>query len=320
MNIFVTGGSGFIGSNLCKALLEAGHTVVAEDINVAYDSSVRQAELKALYPKFRTTQYDIRRIHTTPIYLDVQFDVVIHLAAIPGVRTSTLNPFEVSSTNITGTQSVLEFCRLAKVKHLIMASSSSVYGDLNTSEPFTEEMVLGKPKSVYAATKLSNEKMAEVYSDLYGLKISALRFFTVYGSNGRRDMTTYSFTEKLFTGEEITLYDNKNLTRDFTYVDDVVRAIKILAFAEPKVKRKLFEIYNIGGTDPTNIRKHLQLLSHFTGKTPKIKTIETPSTEVIKTHASMEKFFSHYKKINMTSLEVGLEKFVDWYKNYNTIK
>lgn len=320
MNIFVTGGSGFIGSNLCKALLESGHTVVSEDTNVAYDSSIRQAELKALYPNFRTTQYDIRRIHTTPIYLDVQFDVVIHLAAIPGVRTSTLNPFEVSTTNIGGTQSVLEFCRLAKVKHLIIASSSSVYGDLDTVEPFSEEMVLGKPKSVYAASKLSNEKMAEVYSDLYGLKISALRFFTVYGPNGRRDMTTHSFTEKLFAGEEITLYDNKNLTRDFTYVGDVVKAIKILMFNEPKVQRKLFEVYNIGGTDPTNIRKHLQLLSHFAEKTPKIKTVETPSTEVVKTHASMAKFFSHYKKINMTSLEVGLESFVEWYKIRNNTK
>ncbi|EOE5321827.1 NAD-dependent epimerase/dehydratase family protein, partial [Providencia rettgeri] len=225
MKYLVTGVSGFIGSRIAHRLCELGHQVVGIDnLNDYYDVSLKESRLSTLlrYPNFLFQKLNIIEYNTiSSLFKREQFDRVIHLAAQAGVRYSLENPFAYADSNLTGHLAILEGCRQAKVKHLVYASSSSVYG-VTDKTPFTTDMATDHPISLYAATKKANELMAHSYSHLYQLPTTGLRFFTVYGPWGRPDMALFKFTKAILAGEPIDVYNNGNLSRDFTFVDDIV--------------------------------------------------------------------------------------------------
>ncbi|HHR5901042.1 TPA: NAD-dependent epimerase [Providencia alcalifaciens] len=330
MKYLVTGSAGFIGFRLCQRLLENGHEVVGIDnMNAYYDQGLKQSRLHILeqYPQFRFIHLDITdREKVLVLCTQENFDRVIHLAAQAGVRYSLQNPFAYADSNLNGHLAILEGCRQAKVKHLVYASSSSVYG-VTDKMPFTTDMPTDHPVSLYAATKKANELMAHSYSHLYQLPTTGLRFFTVYGPWGRPDMALFKFTKAILAGEPIDVYNNGNLSRDFTFIDDIVEGVirisDIIPQADPQnhsdspaQSSAPYRIYNIGNGQPVKLIDFISALEKALGKEAIKNFLPMQAGDVYTTWADTEDLFNVTGYRPHVSIEQGVQAFVDWYKSY----
>jgi len=330
--VLVTGAAGFIGYHLSERLLKQGDEVVGLDnLNDYYDVKLKEARLERLQKSraFRFLKTDLGdRTGVEKIWHEVKPEVVVHLAAQAGVRYSLTHPHAYARSNLEGMLDVLEACRAEKTGNLIFASSSSVYG-LNQSLPFSERDNVDHPVSLYAATKKANELMAHSYAHLYGIPCTGLRFFTVYGPWGRPDMAYYKFTRAILEGKEIELYGDGKMQRDFTYVDDIVEAVARLttkpAVGNPKWDGKNpdpatslapYRIYNIGNNAPVELARFVSAIEAATGKKAKIVKKPVPPGDVLATAAKVDDLAAAVDFRPKTSIEEGIQKFVDWYRKY----
>jgi UDP-glucuronate 4-epimerase len=330
--VLVTGAAGFIGYHLSERLLKQGDEVVGLDnLNDYYDVKLKEARLERLQKSraFRFLKTDLGdRTGVEKIWHEVKPEVVVHLAAQAGVRYSLTHPHAYARSNLEGMLDVLEACRAEKTGNLIFASSSSVYG-LNQSLPFSERDNVDHPVSLYAATKKANELMAHSYAHLYGIPCTGLRFFTVYGPWGRPDMAYYKFTRAILEGKEIELYGDGKMQRDFTYVDDIVEAVARLttkpAVGNPKWDGKNpdpatslapYRIYNIGNNAPVELARFVSAIEAATGKKAKIVKKPVPPGDVLATAARVDDLAAAVDFRPKTSIEDGIQKFVDWYRGY----
>lgn len=324
MNILITGAAGFIGFHVSKALLKTGARIVGIDnLNDYYSVQLKTDRLQQLlpHPQFHFYPYDLTDAKAiAQLFSNQQFTHVVHLAAQAGVRYSLENPSAYINSNVVGTLHILEGCRHYPVQHLVYASSSSVYG-LNRKVPFATSDNVDHPISLYAATKKSNELMAHTYSHLYAIPTTGLRFFTVYGPWGRPDMATFKFTDSLFQSQPINIYHNGQMQRDFTYIDDIVIGIeKILnrpaTPINPQISSAPYRLYNIGNHQPVSLLDFIALLEKITGLTAKKNMLPIQPGDVVQTFADIEDLQRDFDFAPSTSLETGLQKFVDWYKDY----
>lgn len=316
----VTGAAGFIGFHLCKQLLDSGHQVVGIDnLNNYYDVSLKEARCKILtdnYPHFNFIKMDIT--HYQPLntlFNDVKFDAVFHLAAQVGIPYSLKNPLEYTHSNLVGFTHILEVCRNNKIPHLIFASSSSVYGSTNQSESLEHDPT-DSPISFYAATKKANEVMAHSYASLYKLPCTVLRFFTVYGPWGRPDMSPFKFTRNIIEGNPISLYNNGEIWRDFTYVADIVKGITSI-LNKPAVDRPTpYQVFNIGNNQPVKMKYFVSLIEKITNKKAIINNLPQQSGDVLFTCANIDRLHQATGYKPSTSIETGMEHFINWYTEY----
>ncbi|MEX6427802.1 NAD-dependent epimerase [Providencia manganoxydans] len=330
MKYLATGSAGFIGSRLCQRLLESGHEVVGIDnMNAYYDQGLKQSRLHLLeqYPHFRFIPLDItEREKVVDLCTQEGFDRVIHLAAQAGVRYSLQNPFAYADSNLNGHLAILEGCRQAKIKHLVYASSSSVYG-ITDQTPFSTDMPTDHPVSLYAATKKANELMAHSYSHLYQLPTTGLRFFTVYGPWGRPDMALFKFTKAILAGEPIDVYNNGNLSRDFTFIDDIVEGIIRISDIIPQTDPENcslspaqssapYRLYNIGNGQPVKLTDFIAALEKSLGKKAIKNFLPMQAGDVYTTWADTEDLFKVTGYRPQVSIEQGVQAFVDWYQSY----
>jgi UDP-glucuronate 4-epimerase len=325
MKILVTGAIGFIGSHLCNSLLNLGYSVVAVDSLSSADGQLNKLRMvrRNKLNQFKNFIYVDCDLANTPktkkLFESYEFDVVYHLAAFAGVQQSSANPYDFTQSNLVGFANILEGCRTSKVPHLIFASSSSVYGDV--TGPSKETNNTDQPKSYYAATKKANEVMAASYSNLYGMRITGARFFTVYGEMGRPDMATWKFTDAILNNLPITLYDKGELKRDFTHINQIIYCLE--KFAEDLkdrphlAKADRFQIFNVGGEDPIPVNELVSTLEEAIGKKA-IKIYKTADvSEVKNTHADMKKFRLYYSNyIPKVRLDIGLKNYVSWYTQH----
>jgi UDP-glucuronate 4-epimerase len=315
-NILITGCAGFIGYSISKLFLKKNFKVVGVDnINEYYDPKLKLKRLNSLKNKsFTFLKTDLEnKSKIENIFKKYKFDYVIHLAAQAGVRYSLENPYAYFSSNLLGFGNVLELSRKYKIKHLMYASSSSVYG-LNKDTPFSEKDKVDSPSQVYAATKRSNELMAFSYSNLFNLPTTGIRFFTVYGPWGRPDMSIFLFTKKILENKVINLYDNGNNKRDFTYIDDVVSALFKLAFKKPN-KKIPFEIYNIGRGVSLKIKDMIKILEKYLGKKAKVMYSNHKKEDLKITLSNNKKLIKKLKIKKFIDLDKGIKEFVNWYKD-----
>ena len=319
MQILITGVAGFIGASLAKKLLSQGHEVVGIDsLNDYYDVNLKLNRLKEIdslgNDNFVFHKVDIvDRVVMTQLFKSNAFDVVVHLAAQAGVRHSIEHPQEYVDANLVGFANVLDGCREQKVKHFVYASSSSVYAG-NDNFPFNEEDKVDTPVSLYAATKKSNELMAHSYSHLYNFKCTGLRFFTVYGPWGRPDMAPFRFAQRMLNNEHIPVYNNGQMLRDFTYIDDVVEGVKRVVESTNGVDK--YNVYNIGRGEPIALLDFIQCLGESLGVEPKLNLLPMQAGDVVKTMAdtnALKKDFSYQPTV---SIEEGTRLFANWYKSY----
>ncbi|MCM1982171.1 NAD-dependent epimerase [Lyngbya confervoides] len=327
MRVLVTGAAGFIGFHLAKRLLAAGDQVVGLDnLNDYYDVDLKRARLKQLQsqPEFLFCQLDLTdRTALLDLFAQQSFDRVIHLAAQAGIRYSLINPFVYVESNVEGFINILEGCRRSQTPHLVYASSSSVYGG-NTKVPFAVTDRVDQPVSLYAATKRSNELMAETYSHLYGLLITGLRFFTVYGPWGRPDMAYFKFTEAMFQGRPIEVYNHGQMKRDLTYIDDIVSGVcRVMERSRPEGERALDEpanrlhrIYNLGNHVPVPLLRLIDLIEQETGQSAQRIYLPMQPGEVLETFADISDLTQEFGFKPETSIEVGIQRFVSWYRRY----
>lgn len=332
MRYLVTGAAGFIGCALSKRLCQQGHTVIGIDnLNEYYDVSLKHARLARLTSEDRFKFYKLDltdREEVIKICVEEKFDRVIHLAAQAGVRYSIENPFAYVDSNLTGHLSVLEGCRHSGVKHLIYASSSSVYG-MNRKMPFATQDAVDHPVSLYAASKKANELMAHTYSHLYGIPTTGLRFFTVYGPWGRPDMALFKFTKAMLAGQPIDVYNNGQLSRDFTYIDDIVEGILRIADVVPVANPDWqsaegspadssapYRIFNIGNGSPVKLMDFIDALEKALGIEAIKNMLPMQAGDVYATWADTEDFFEATGYRPVMSVEKGVQAFVEWYKNY----
>ena len=316
MRILVTGCCGFIGYHFCKRILDIGHTVVGIDnMNNYYDVSMKWKRLDEIksFDKFTFFENDIcNNNFLISVFKDNKFDIVVNLAAQAGVRYSIENPFVYIQSNIVGFSNILECCRNFNIERLIYASSSSVYGN-SDDIPLKESANTDYPVSLYAATKKSNEILAESYSTLYGFQWTGLRFFTVYGPNGRPDMAPFLFTKAIDEGKPITVFNNGNMLRDFTYIDDIVNGI--VSIVDKKLDYK-HEIYNIGCSSPIKLMDFIKEIERCLGKKAEIIFKEMQKGDVVKTYADTTKLERDFGYKPSTKLNDGIEKFIKWWKEY----
>lgn len=336
MNILVTGATGFIGMHLAKKLLDNDHRIIGFDnMNDYYDVQLKRDRLKILseFQNFTFYEEDLADSNAVNKCFKIEnIEVVINLAAQAGVRYSLENPQTYIDSNIKGFTNILEASRHNNVKHLIYASSSSVYG-ANTKMPFSPSDSVAHPVSLYAATKKSNELMAHTYSHLFNLPTTGLRFFTVYGPYGRPDMAYFSFTKNIIEGKTIKIFNEGNMKRDFTYVDDVVSGIQELIDQPPKPNhewdRELpdpsssyapYKIYNIGNNQPVRLMDFIYTLEKHLGMEAKKEFLPMQPGDVQATYADI----SNLKQVTnfnpATKIEDGLRTFVDWYRDYYRIE
>lgn len=325
--ILVTGSAGFIGFHLSLKLLEKGYDVVGIDnMNNYYDPKLKEDRNSILtkFPNYRFHKIDVKdKILVINLLEKYKPEYVVHLAAQAGVRYSFINPDAYIESNILGFYNILEACKIFKPKHLIFASSSSVYG--NSQElPFSIEDRADKPISLYAATKRSNELFAYVYSYTYGIPTTGLRFFTVYGPWGRPDMAYFKFTKSILEDKQIELYNNGCVKRDFTYIDDITESLIRLIDKIPKNEKSQnkapYKVYNIGNKHPIDVEELVNILERIIGKKAKRVYKELPEGDVLITYADtteLEKAIGFSPK---TQLEEGLKKFYEWYKTYYGIE
>ncbi len=329
MKILVTGTAGFIGYHLAKKLLDQGHEVVGYDnINDYYDISLKYARLDNLginqdevkentlvqshsYPKHKFIKANLEDADTlNNLFKTEKFDAVCNLAAQAGVRYSIENPHAYISSNVVGFMNILEACRNYDVKNLSYASSSSVYG-LNKSQPFKTTDMTDTPISLYAATKKSNELMAHTYSHLYDIQTTGLRFFTVYGEMGRPDMAPMLFADAISNDRPINVFNHGNMSRDFTYVGDIVDGI-IKVIENPSD----FNIYNIGNNSPVQLLDFIKTLENALGKEATKNFMDMQDGDVVSTYADVSGLINDFGYKPDTTLEVGISRFVDWYKEF----
>lgn len=332
MKILVTGAAGFIGFHLSKRLLERGDQVVGLDnLNDYYDVNLKHARLKQLDNRlhFRFLKGDlVDRMLLNNLCSDEQFDVVINLAAQAGVRYSLTNPQAYIDSNLVGFANVLEACRHNGVKHLVYASSSSVYG-ANTTMPFSVHHNVDHPVSLYAATKKANELMAHTYSSLYGIPTTGLRFFTVYGPWGRPDMAYFSFTKAILEAKTIDVFNHGKMRRDFTFIDDiiegVVRVIDRIPQAnsswsdlspDPGSSYAPYKIYNIGNNQPVELMRFIEVLEQCLGKRAIMNLLPMQAGDVPATYADVDDLIRDTGFKPTMSVEEGIRRFVDWYRTY----
>lgn len=331
MKILVTGAAGFIGYHVCEKLVTLGHTVLGLDsINDYYEVSLKIDRLKELGifdPKDNTVVSSTMHDNFSFIKLNLEdrenlmhlferqaFDSVCSLAAQAGVRYSLEKPFAYIDSNITGFLNILESCRHHNVKKLVYASSSSVYG-LSDKIPFSTSDKVDTPISLYAATKKSNELMAHTYSHLFGIETIGLRFFTVYGPWGRPDMAMFLFTDAILNDKPIKVFNGGNLSRDFTYIDDIVEGV-IATLINSSKNKDLYKLYNIGNSQPVKLTDFILEIERVVGKTARKEMLPMQPGDVEKTWADvsgLEKDFGYKPK---TPISIGIRNFVEWYRNY----
>ncbi|WP_411817330.1 NAD-dependent epimerase/dehydratase family protein [Hyphococcus sp. DH-69] len=320
MKVFITGIAGFIGFHTAKRLLPSGFTISGVDnLNDYYDPALKKARLAELGDQIDFQSLDIADADALSDFVQQQRpDVVIHLAAQAGVRYSIENPFAYARSNLLGHLSVLEACRhLPSFSHLIYASSSSVYGG-NEKVPFSEDDRVDNPVSLYAATKKSDELMSSTYAHLYGLKQIGLRFFTVYGPWGRPDMAYWTFTDKLLRGEPLPVFNNGDMRRDFTFIDDVTACIQAIAEKAPVFSKdeRPHRVYNIGNHTPVPLLEMIATLEEATGCKAKIDMKPMQPGDVKQTYADVSRLSADYGFNPKTPISEGLKSFVDWYRHY----
>ena len=332
MKILVTGAAGFIGFHLANRLLAQGSEVVGLDnLNDYYEVGLKEARLRLLegQPGFRFVLASLAdRTAMEELFTSERFDMVVNLAAQAGVRYSLQNPHAYIDSNIVGFMNVLEGCRHNNVKHLVYASSSSVYG-ANTTVPFSEHHSVDHPVSLYAATKKSNELMAHTYAHLYGLPVTGLRFFTVYGPWGRPDMAYFSFTKAILEGRVIDVFNHGRMQRDFTYIDDIVEGIvRVLghipqpdpgwdaACPDPAGSTAPYRVYNIGNNRPVELERFIRIIEECLGKKARMNLLPLQAGEVLVTCADVNDLMREVGFRPATSIEEGLRRFVDWYRGY----
>lgn len=331
-HVLITGVAGFIGFHLARRLLNDGYSVVGIDnINDYYDVGLKTDRLKELapFPAFEFQKIDLgQREALESLFRSHAIEIVVNLAAQAGVRYSLINPHAYVETNLTGFVNLLECCRHYPVKHLVFASSSSVYG-ANTKMPFSVHDNVDHPVSLYAATKKANELMAHTYSHLYSLPVTGLRFFTVYGPWGRPDMALFLFTRAILAGEPIQVFNHGNMQRDFTYIDDivegVVRVMKTLPAPDPHwsgqhpdpgTSYAPYRIYNIGNNQPVALIRFIEVLEKHLGRTAKKDFQDMQPGDVPATCADIDDLYNAVGFKPVTSIEDGIGRFVDWYKSY----
>jgi len=350
LKVLVTGSAGFIGFHTVLRLLSEGFAVIGLDnINDYYDVNLKYGRLdesgiekekvawgKAVtsnkyghYTFYRLNLEDTQAINN--LFAECKFDYVIHLAAQAGVRYSLVNPHAYIDSNIKGFLNILEACRHHPVKHLVYASSSSVYG-VNTKMPFSEHDNVDHPVSLYAATKKANELMAHTYSHLYNIPTTGLRFFTVYGPWGRPDMAIFLFTKAILDGKPIQVFNNGNMQRDFTYIDDIVegvfRCMKKPAASnnefntsipDPASSYAPYRIFNIGNSEPVGLLEFVEALEKAIGKNAKKEMIPMQAGDVTGTWAKTSNIKIYINYESTEQLSTGIQKFIDWYKEFNAI-
>ena len=322
VSILVTGIAGFIGSHVARVLLERGEQIIGIDnFSDYYDVNLKKNRLKVLenFDNFTFHNVDISNIVSVEnIYKKYDFNKVCHLAAQAGVRYSLEAPMEYINTNIVGHTNILECCRNYNVKNIVYASSSSVYGG-NTKVPFSVKDRVDNPVSLYAATKRADELISYTYHHLYDLNTIGLRFFTVYGPWGRPDMATWIFTKKIINKEPIDVYNNGNMERDFTYIDDIVTGTISVLDSINKEGLKLSKVYNIGNNKPENLLSFISVIENYLNiKAIKIFKPMQPG-DVMKTYADISDIKNDFNFLPTTSIKEGIPKFIDWYKLYHKL-
>jgi UDP-glucuronate 4-epimerase len=332
MRILVTGAAGFIGSTLSHKLLARGDSVCGLDnLNAYYEVSLKEARLARLtaQPRFEFRKLDVGdRDGMSDLFKKEKFDAVVHLAAQAGVRYSIENPHAYIDSNVVGFCNVLEGCRHSKVKHLVYASSSSVYGS-NTKLPFSEQDNVDHPVSLYAATKKANELMAHTYAHLYGLPCTGLRFFTVYGPWGRPDMALFKFTRGIVEGKPIQVFNHGQMVRDFTYIDDIVEGVVRATDRpaqpnsawsgeepDPATSRAPYRVYNIGNNRPVELMQYIRVLEDCLGKKATLEMLPMQPGDVPATYADTAALGNDVGFRPDTPVEAGIARFVEWYRGY----
>ncbi|KHE91648.1 MAG: NAD-dependent epimerase [Candidatus Scalindua rubra] len=332
MKILVTGAAGFIGFNLSKRLLEREDNVVGLDnLNDYYDVNLKLDRLEQLERRegFRSVRMDLEeRDAITKLFSDERFDVVVNLAAQAGVRYSLENPYAYIESNIVGFANILEGCRHNNVKHLVYASSSSVYG-ANTKMPFSVHHNVDHPVSLYAATKKANELMAHTYSSLYNIPTTGLRFFTVYGPWGRPDMALFLFTKAILEDRAIDVFNHGKMRRDFTYIDDIVEGVVRVIDKIPgpdsnwngnspdsATSYAPYKLYNIGNNNPVELMRFIEVLEDCLGMKAKKNMMSIQPGDVPATYADVDDLIKDVGFKPETSIEDGVKRFVEWYREY----
>lgn len=321
----VTGAAGFIGFHLCEALMAEGHYVLGVDnLNSYYDTQLKRDRLARLGDRsqFMFIRLDLsERRAVEELFENAQFDGVFHMAAQAGVRYSLENPHAYVDSNLVAFVNILEGCRLSHLNRLIYASSSSVYGD-NAKLPFSVDDSVDRPISLYAATKRSNELLAYAYSHLYGMRITGLRFFTVYGPWGRPDMAVYKFTRAMLSGLPIDLFNHGQMKRDFTYIDDIIAGIiqaerQAKNAADSVSSESRCRLYNLGNNRPVQLESLIATLEECLGVKAQLRYSDQQPGEVRETYADITSSSRELNFAPRISLREGIERFVDWYRDYH---
>ena len=330
--ILVTGAAGFIGFHLCKRLLDDGSTVIGLDnLNDYYDVKLKTARLAQLQGEKDFTFVKVSledRASIAELFAREHFDVVVNLAAQAGVRYSLINPHAYIDSNIVGFLNVLEGCRHTNVKHLVFASSSSVYG-ANTKMPFSVHHNVDHPVSLYAATKKANELMAHTYASLYNLPCTGLRFFTVYGPWGRPDMALFLFTKAILEGKPIDVFNYGKMRRDFTYISDIIEGVVRVMQRMPRsspdwsgsnpdsaTSYAPYRLYNIGNNNPVELMRFIEALEDVLGKKAEKNLLPIQAGDVPATYADVDDLTHDVGFKPSTSIEDGITEFVTWYRQY----
>ena len=350
MKILLTGVAGFIGAATAEKLLSQGHIVIGiDDVNTYYDTKLKFDRLKNLgireksqewlvpaksseWDKFTFIRMDITdKESISHLFAKEKFDIVVNLAAQPGVRYSIENPGAYIENNIIGFLNILEGCRYNNVKHLVFASSSSVYG-LNGKIPFSEKDPSDHPVSLYAATKKSNEMMAHSYACVFGLPVTGLRFFTAYGPWGRPDMSPFLFIDGILNGRPIKVFNNGDMWRDFTYIDDIVESIvKVIGHipssniewnaerADSSSSKAPYRIYNVGNQHPTKLMDYINTIEQVIGREAEKIFLPMQPGDVYQTYADSSALANEIGYVPKVTLKDGIKKTVDWYRSYYNI-
>lgn len=339
MNILITGSAGFIGFHLCELLLTEGYDIIGIDnINDYYDQNLKVARINQLgfdfsnvdeiswneYSSTRYSNYKFIRMDICDseaiqnLFEKNKFDIVVNLAAQAGVRYSIENPSAYVNTNIVGFHNILEVSHKNDIKHVIYASSSSVYG-FNEKFPFSEMDRVDYPVSMYAATKKSSELMAHTYSHLHKLPTTGIRFFTVYGPWGRPDMAPFLFTKAIFHNEKIKVFNNGDLFRDFTYISDIVNGVKLLIESKPTTMEDTevpFGVYNIGNNEPVNLLEFISITESHVGKLANKVSYPMQPGDVYRTFADITALKKKVGYMPRVKINEGMKNFVNWYKEF----
>ncbi|MGD9181638.1 MAG: NAD-dependent epimerase [Desulfobacterales bacterium] len=330
--VLVTGAAGFIGFHLARRLLNDGCQVVgADNMNPYYEVALKEARLGVLKDESNFTFFKLDlsdRKQLEDIFGGMGFDVVVNMAAQAGVRYSIENPYAYVDSNLVGFVNLLECCRHNRVKHLVFASSSSVYG-ANTKMPFSVHHNVDHPVSLYAATKKANELMAHTYSHLYRLPCTGLRFFTVYGPWGRPDMALFLFTRAILEDQPIKVFNHGKMQRDFTYIDDIIEGVARVMGSLPEANPEWrgdapdpgtssapYKVYNIGNNNPVELIKFIEVIEDALGKKAHMEFMDLQPGDVVATYADVDDLMENVGFKPQTPIEIGIERFVEWYKDF----